>query len=322
MPLQTHNSGGTLPPWLSAALESVAQIAQGRYNSRTSQPYQPYSGERVAPFNSQHATAKALASQTGAYGPALNAANEQAVTASKTFPENYASYMSPYQQAVIDRIRTEGMRTFNENILPALSGQFTSLGQHGGSRHQQMAERAAREIQNEILAKQAQALQEGYGQAGQLFNYDQARRIESAKVHALLGQAIQSGKLSDIEQLNTQAELEREREQNILNAKYREYLEGKAFPDEALNQYISILQGTPYEPSRWSSTDIPTSSSLHSKDWGRGIPDVYKGIRTLFKKRGGHLVPTKVAPFKKSPVTYPKAKSIYPKLKPFPRKKG
>lgn len=95
--------------------------------------------------------------------------------ASQTFPGAVDQYMSPYNQQVTDRIAQLGARNLSESLLPQISDQFVRAGQFGSAQQRDVVGRALRDTQESVLGQQAQALESGYGTAGQLFNQDQSR---------------------------------------------------------------------------------------------------------------------------------------------------
>lgn len=130
-------------------------------------------GQRL--FGSAEATtADALAER------ALKAADPYLQAASQTTAQNVGQYMSPYQQGVLDVIAQQGARNLKENILPSLGESFIKAGQFGSSRMGEMGARAARDTQQAILNAQAQAAQQGYGQALTAAQADLARQAQLA----------------------------------------------------------------------------------------------------------------------------------------------
>lgn len=95
--------------------------------------------------------------------------------AGSTIPQVIGNYMSPYTQNVVSEIARQGNQNFSENILPELNSAFVGSGQFGSTRNMEMAARAARDTQANILGAQSQALQQGYGQAGNFANMDLSR---------------------------------------------------------------------------------------------------------------------------------------------------
>lgn len=112
-------------------------------------------------------------SVTGAAQPYLTAAGQSAADA-------VGSYMSPYTSAVTDRIAQLGARNLSENLLPAVSDQFIRAGQFGSGRMGEFGSRALRDTQESVLGQQAQALQQGYGQALGAAQTDLSRQAQLA----------------------------------------------------------------------------------------------------------------------------------------------
>ena len=119
-------------------------------------------------------TAQALADR------ALTAANPYLQAATQTSAQNVGQYMSPYQQGVLDVIAKQGARNLQENILQGVSDAFIKAGQFGSSRMGEMGSRAIRDTQEAILNQQAQAAQQGYGQALSAAQADLARQAQLA----------------------------------------------------------------------------------------------------------------------------------------------
>lgn len=117
----------------------------------------------------------------------LQAASPYLQNASGSFPGAAAAYMNPYISGVTDRIAQLGARNLSENILPAISDDFVRAGQYGSTRQRDLVGRAARDTQDSILGQQATALEQGYGQAGQLYESDAARQAQLASTAGQLG---------------------------------------------------------------------------------------------------------------------------------------
>lgn len=111
---------------------------------------------------------------------ALAAADPYLQAAAQTSAQNVGQYMSPYQQGVLDVIAKQGARNLQENILPNVSDAFIRAGQFGSSRMGEFGSRAVRDTQEAILNAQAQAAQQGYGQALAASQADLARQAQLA----------------------------------------------------------------------------------------------------------------------------------------------
>ena len=135
---------------------------------------------------------------------ALAAASPYLQAAAQSTAGRVGEYMSPYQQGVLDLIAKQGARNLRENILPSVSDAFIRAGQFGSSRMGEAGSRAMRDTQEAILNAQAQAAQQGYGQALQAAQADLARQaglagtvgsISGADLSRILSGGAQYGQL-------------------------------------------------------------------------------------------------------------------------------
>ena len=104
-------------------------------------------------------TAQALADR------ALAAANPYLQASAQTAPSQISNYMSPYQGGVLDVLAKQGARQLGEKFLPEVSDQFIKAGQFGSSRMGEFGSRALRDMQEGVLNKQGDLLNQGYNQA-------------------------------------------------------------------------------------------------------------------------------------------------------------
>lgn len=114
-------------------------------------------------------------SLTDPAGSSMTAASPYMTAAGKTFPGSVDQYMDPYVQNVIDREKQEAMRTWNEDLMPGISGRFIRGGQSGSTAHQELMQRGARDVTEGVQSKADAALSDAYKNAGTLFNQDANR---------------------------------------------------------------------------------------------------------------------------------------------------
>ena len=141
----------------------------------TSSAFDPYSNEALD-YTRSGANMNGLAVAS----PYLNAA-------SGSFTQNANAYMNPYNEQVTDRIAQLGARNLSENILPSIGSDFIKSGGYGSTSQRDSIGRAVRDTQESILGQQAQALQQGYGQAAQAYQADAARQAGLAGTAGNLG---------------------------------------------------------------------------------------------------------------------------------------
>ena len=157
-----YNRAGGLYDQAAAGRSGLAgqgqfDAATGLYNraadTDTSGQYQRY-GDAATNIYGQSTDALGLSSAS----PYLQAAGQSSA-------QNLGQYMNPYNEQVTNRIAQLGARNLSENILPSIGSDFIKAGGYGSTRQRDLIGRAARDTQESILAQQAQALQQGYGQA-------------------------------------------------------------------------------------------------------------------------------------------------------------
>jgi len=152
---------------------ALAQPYLQQANALTSQGVQGTAG-LAQPYFQQ-------AGQT--FGGALAGAQQ----AGQTGLGGIQDYMNPYTDQVVNRIGELGARNLREQFLPQIQDRAIQSGQFGGSRQGEAIGRALRDTQESTLAQQSQALQAGYGQAGQLLQADRARQLQAAGQQAQIG---------------------------------------------------------------------------------------------------------------------------------------
>ena len=135
---------------------------------------------------------------------ATGAAQPYLEQAAQTSAAGINQYMNPYQEGVMNALAKQSSRNLSENLLPAVSDAFIRAGQFGGTRMGEFGSRAVRDTQEALLNQQAQALQQGYGQALTASQADLARQAQLASTAGqLTGQ--QQAALTNIGQAQTAA---------------------------------------------------------------------------------------------------------------------
>jgi len=169
---QTAGQGAALNMLGSAAGMNAYNAAQP-YIGTSAGTLQSATGQNAMSAASPYLQSAGTTDITGAASPYLQTASQNAY-------QNVGNYMNPYNQAVTDQIARLGARNLSENLLPGVSDQFVRAGQFGSSRMGEFGGRALRDTQEAVLNQQAQALQQGYGQALSAAQTDAARQAQLA----------------------------------------------------------------------------------------------------------------------------------------------
>ncbi len=344
-----------IPDWWSTYVKG--QIAKA--SSIAAEPYQGYTGPRIAQLTPDQQSAYDLTRQNlGNYQPNLTQANDlftqsgdansfeaaqpyinsalgKSATgaaqpyldkASGSFPDAANDYMSPYTTAVTDRIAELGNRNLTEKILPSIQDQFIAAGQPGSTRASEFTSRAVRDTSNEIAGQQAQALEQGYQTAGNLYNADAsrfanlgqtagnltggeqtnianlgalsgqltsdtaARRLAAGEQLGSLAQTQQSLGLRDAAALQAVGQEQQNTDQKNLDLAYQNFAEERDYPRENIRFLNEAIRGTSPPTSTTTQGTQPASSvgaSPLAQVAGAGLSAA--AISNLLKARGGSV---------------------------------
>ena len=219
---------------------------------------------QVAPQDALQTQAYNLAgSGVGAYEPYLT---QQAALSG---PEGYQSFMSPYQQDVIDATMSE----FDKQTQAGLTGigQTAAMsGNLGGGREGVMRANFLSDQNANRAAIQAKLLQQGFREAqeGARTAFDQQGRLAGDITNLQTADINQLGRLGAVNQLQEQAKLDAQREANRLEA---------FEPYDRLNTYgsgvASLFSGN--APFGNQSTITPNPTPLQT---ALGTASVLSGI--------------------------------------------
>ena len=187
----------------------------------------------------------------GAYQPYITQAGAY------SGPTAYQSFMSPYQQQVIDATLTEYDKQAGKG-LQSIADLATRSGNLGGGREGVM--RSEYQTQSDLNRAMLQSglLQQGFGQAQQLANQAYQQQMQMAQAVPALGAGDIStvGTLGATQQAQQQAVLDAQREANRLTA-YEPY--------ERLGTYGAGITGliSGY-PGRYQSAVTPNPTPLQT----------------------------------------------------------
>jgi hypothetical protein len=236
----TQTQATSAPSWymdyLSGLAQKSAQAAQGAQYVGAS-PLQ----QRAFDLTGQAA---------GQYAPMLQKGAGFAETAggAKAY-ENVGAYMNPYVQDVVKRIGELGQRQIEQNIAPGVTSGLVGAGQFGSKRGAEALGQTLRDVQQNILGQQAQALQSGYTQALAAAQGDLSRQLTAGQQLGALAQAGQGMNIADINALATlgaqQQAIQQNKELFPLQqlANQAAVLRGYAVPTSVSTQYTGPIPG-------------------------------------------------------------------------------
>ena len=240
-----------------------------------------YGSQFVAGPGALQTQAEGLAGGLGNYAPFLQgAAGAQTAAQNLTGPTAYQSYMSPYQQDIIDTTLTEYDRQAQMQ-MPAMAANAIGAGAFGGGREGvQRAEYQSSSDRNRA-ALQAQLLQTGFGQAQNLaqnaFNQQQTLGVGQSNLAQLAPQLLGN----QIGALSTLGAQQQAQSQAQLGANQQLAYQQAYQPLQAAQQYGSGVMGliSGY-PQRETTSPLPPSASPLSTALGVGstLAGIYRAV--------------------------------------------
>jgi hypothetical protein len=268
-----------IPQWMSDYTQGLVAKA----NAVAAEPYQQYSGPRVAGFTGDQSTAFDLTrGNVGVANPYIGKAGQYAEAAGNTSPlataapymnsagKNWTdpgvaeSYMNPYMENVFNRNEQLAMRNLNENFIPGLQDAFTSGGSFGGTRMEELGIRGTRDIAEGLNAQNNAALAAAYGQGADIFGSDANRQgnlatvagnlatsgadigLKSAEAMGSLGQIAQKTGLTDAAAMEAIGAQQQQQGQKSLDTAYADFDAQRDYPRDTINWMNSVVKGIPY----------------------------------------------------------------------------
>lgn len=283
-------------PYVESMLGKTAALTDINQN-----PYQPYSGQRVAGFSPMQAQAfqQAAGQQVaGQLGQATGLAGQigiaglgagQAYGQMATSPQSMQAYMSPYMQNVVDYQKSQAMRDY-AMAMPKMQAQAVGQGAFGGNRLALQQAEAQRGLMSQLQGIQAAGTQDAFRQAQQAQQFQANLGLQglgaagqAASTLGALGQTQFGQETSITDAIARAGALQQAQRQRELDIPYQTYLESLNYPYKQLAFQSDMLRGLPLSQSSQSIYQAPPS--MMSQIAGAGTTAL--GLYGLMKKKGG-----------------------------------
>lgn len=267
----------TAPSWWQAAAQGLI----GRASTIAGQPYQPYSGPRIAGLDPLQ---QGAINNATAYAPQANnmftGAQNLATSGGELFDQNeFNQFMSPYTTGVVDRIADLGARNLQEKLLPEVNDTFIRAGQFGGSRNADFTARALRDTQESILGQQATALESAQKNALQSYEAAKDREIQSGQTMGALGQLFGNESRNQLEEQMKLGTVAQGQQQANLDLATKDFENQVNYPQQQLELLNSIIRG--YAPTAGS-----TKTTYSPGIMGGSVNTPLQGISALLAQWG------------------------------------
>jgi len=272
-----QGSGGSKPPkWLRQSGRRLGQFGE----NLATQPYQPYTGDRVAGFSPDTMAAfdlirGSVGAATPMYQQAMNTSSDLTgfnapqvgdVTASQWAGQDLSPYMNPYIQNVIDTQAADQQNAYGQ-AYNNLASQAQAANAFGGSRFGvAQGQLSADSVRNQALLS-AQLRSQGFDTAAGLLGQDVASQnwakgLNQSSALANQSAAIQSGFLrgqaagqlgnlageyqrslgTDAQRLAGAGSAQQALQQQQYDVNYGNYLDQtRQYPTQQLNWWSSAL---------------------------------------------------------------------------------
>ncbi len=276
------------PTDYKSGLEQVLKEASNIYQQKKTAGYPTYTGQQIAGFAPEELAAmQGISSLVGAGQSYFTPAAQMIQGTARQFtPTEAATYMSPYQQAVVDVEKREAARAFAPQ-MQNIGAQAARAGSFGGSR-QAILESEAMRNQNQLLADiQTRGSQKAFDTAQRAFESQLQRERQAASGLTSLGQVAPRQALAELTALSGIGEAQRGMTQAGLDIAKQQFERQQQYPYDLLGQYQSTLYGYPYQAFQ-QFQPVAKPSSAQNLAGILGAVGKIGGSFGLFKE-GGHV---------------------------------
>ena len=233
---------------IPAYFKEIQEKTLRRADVESQQPFQAYTGQRIAPLTATEQQAGDIYSQQ-----ILPQAGQLAAIGAQTFtPAMAQQYMNPYENQVVTSALGDVERAY-QGQQRALSSQAIGSGAFGGGREGVQRGVLGGEYLRQVGDVSGRLRQAGFESGAQRFAADRASQLGSSQAQL----ASLAGASSGLAQFGSQ---ERGIQQAGLTEAFRDFVEQQGFEQNQINQVIGALAGAPirsYGEERTGYTSTP-----------------------------------------------------------------
>ena len=251
-----------IPKQLAPYYEDILSKAQALYNKRVEEGFKPYEGPTIAQFTpEQEATFAGIAGLQGQVAPKFAEAEDLTrQAAAQITGEQLQEAMSPYQQAVTDIEKREAQKSFEQNVLPQIRAAQVAQGSFGGTRGTLLEAQALANQQQALADIQAKGSAQAFRDARAALEAERTRMGQGATQLANIApQALKTG-LAELGAQQTVGETKQRQAQTALDEAYRQFLQEKQEPYEAMQKYQAVVTGAPLTTTQFAQPAPPPPS--------------------------------------------------------------
>jgi len=159
LPNITTTTSATVPDWYTNTVTAGTNIAQDQMKRKAAEGLAALDPYQVQGYND-------TSSAAGAYKTGLTAAGQTATSAGSAMnPAGIQQFMNPYINSVTNEQARLANQNFQNNVLPAISGQFVGTGGLGSQRYASALGQTGADFQANLTGQQNKSLADAYQSA-------------------------------------------------------------------------------------------------------------------------------------------------------------
>ena len=294
-------STAEIPKQLAPYYTDILGKAQALYDKRVEEGFKPYEGPTIAQFTpEQEATFTGIAGLQGQVAPKFAEAEQLTRdAAAKITGEQLQEAMSPYQQAVTDIEKRESQKAFEQNVLPKLRAAQVAQGSFGGTRGTLLEAQAIADQQQQLADIQSKGSAAAFTDARRALEAERTRMGQGATQLANIAPAALKTGLAELGAQQTVGETNQRQAQTALDEAYRQFLQEKQEPYEAMQKYQAVVTGAPLTTTQFAPPPAPGPSLgqtlLGGATTAAGLYGAFTGqnplaaVGLMGKKEGGGI---------------------------------
>ena len=225
------------------------------------QPYQPYSGPRVAPFSDdENAAFDMVRSSSGEWGGDLNASRSLVNYGTTPWADaDISQYTNPYTEAVSDIAAREVRRGYDTDTAKRTNASAVGAGAFGGARHGVAESENIRNREQAVADIYTTGGRDAYEAARAGYGDDRAAMLDGARQSAGIGSLMSQLRGTDATRMIQTGGMRRGMDQSNLDTAYDDFVSQRNYPYEQSNYATGILKGIPY--GQTTETNASTTGS-------------------------------------------------------------
>ncbi len=251
-----------IPEQLKPYYTDILSKAQALYNKRTDEGYTPYEGPTIAPYSPEQEQAfTGIAGLQGGTAPKYAEAEQMTRDAASGITgAQIQEAMSPYQQAVTDIEKRESQKAFEQNVLPKIRAAQVAQGSFGGTRGTLLEAQSLGEQQKLLSDIQTKGSQAAFADARAALDAERMRQGQaSTNLANIAGAGFKTG-LAELGAQQGVGEAKQAQTQAALDEAYRQFLQEKDEPYQAMQKYQQVVSGAPISTTTYAPPPPPQPS--------------------------------------------------------------